>query len=159
MSADLYTEAFVRVLATYNGSAGDATKALYAELERLGALGQVAVNLFRAQKNSARAKVYRKRGYTAAAYERKQWAMNNLAEILEAKADICGIGWGWGEDATQPVHNKVLYVDLPTGQVSFHTDTRGDGPPYIGEWDGVRDASVDRLCRWIARLLSTVQAA
>ena len=48
-----------RVMQTYQGSDGEATRALYAELQQRGPVGVIAVNLFRAQKNSARAKVYR----------------------------------------------------------------------------------------------------
>ncbi len=148
-----------RVLAVYNGSDGDATKALYAYLEQLGPLGNVAVNLFRAQKNSARAKVYRGRGYRDAAYGRKQWAMDNLATALSAHADECSIRWGWGNDPTQPFHKAVLYVDLPTGQVSFHAQDRGAGPDYPGEWDGRTGQSPDRIIRFVARVLQGGEAA
>lgn len=49
-----------RVLAAYNGSDADATRALYAELLHVcGPAGAVSCNLLRAQKTSARAKVYR----------------------------------------------------------------------------------------------------
>lgn len=154
-----YAAALAMVVRTYEGSDGDATKALYAALDQRGPAGQVALNLFRAQKNSARAKVYRggRRGggsFRGMAYDRKQWAMGNLAAILEAHAAELSLRWGWGTDAAQGRHNVVLYVDLPTGQVSFHTEARGPGPDYPGEWDGARDRSVDRICRWAARLLA-----
>lgn len=142
----------------YEGSNGDATKALYDRLALLGPLGQIAVNLFRAQKSSARAKVYRggmrgRGSYRGMAYDRKQWAMDNLASILTEHAQTCGMGWGWGDDQMQEYHRAVLYVDLPTGQVSFHTDHRGKGPDYPGNWDKARDASPGRICSWCARLL------
>jgi hypothetical protein len=134
-----------RVADIYDGSNGDATKALYAELEKLGPVGLVALNLFRAQKNSARAKVYRGGGYRGMAYDRKQWAMNNLAEILAKHAEECRLRWGWGNDPAQPHHCAVLYIDLPTGQVSFHTEARGAGPDYPDAWDGARGTSPGRI--------------
>lgn len=147
------------VLRVYLGSDGDATKALYAQLETLGPVGVIAVNLFRAQKNSERAKVYRGGGYRGMAYDRKQWAMDNLAAALAAHAEGAGIGWGWGDDPAQPMHRAVLYVDLPTGQVSFHTAARGTGPDYPGAWDGMPGQSPDRICRWVARLFAAHQPA
>jgi hypothetical protein len=140
------------VLTVYDGSDGDATKALYAFLEEFGPIGHIAVNLFRAQKNSARAKVYRGRGFKGAAYYPKQWALDNLATALDAHAAECSMVWGWGTDSEQPFHNQVLYVDLPTGQVSFHTDRRGIGPDYPHAFDGKTGLSPDRIIRFIARL-------
>lgn len=64
--------ALVDVVRIYDGSDGDATKALYERLAKLGAIGEIALNLFRAHKNSARAKVYRggrgRRDFTGALY-------------------------------------------------------------------------------------------
>lgn len=147
-----------RVVRVYEGSNGDATKALYDEVSALGPQGVVAVNLFRANKNSARAKVYRggirgRGSYRGMAYDRKQWAMGNLCQVLGRHAGACGITWGWGVDDEAPKFRHVLYVDIPTGQVSFHTESRLDGPDYPGEWDGVRGASVDRICRWMVRII------
>jgi hypothetical protein len=152
------SETIIDVIKIYEGSNGDATKALYDELTRIGPVGVIATNLFLAQKNSARAKVYRgglrgKGSFRGMAYDRKQWAMDNLAKALSEHAEAAGIQWGWGIDEAQAKHNAVLYIDIPTGQVSFHTGARGDGPEYPGVWDGVRGASVDRVCRWCARLL------
>lgn len=146
--------ALAEVLATYNGSDGDRTKALYARLEQRGPIGQIAVNLFRAQKASARAKVYRggdKGGrYRDQAYQRKQWSIDNLATILIQHADVVGITWGWAEDPAQEYHKVVLYIDLPTGQASFHTERRGQGPAYASSWDGRRGETVGRICRFVA---------
>jgi hypothetical protein len=145
------------VLRVYTGSDGDATKALYAQLCELGIAGAVAMNVFRAMKCSERAKVYRggdRHGsYRHQAYHRKQWSMDLLTGLLEQHADDLGIAWGWSEDPRQECHRYVLYIDLPTGQVSFHTDKRGVGPAYPGQWDGARDRGPDRICRWCARLL------
>jgi len=142
----------------YDGSDGDATKALYQRLQDLGPIGYVALNLFRAQKNSARAKVYRghARGqgsYRGLAYERKEWALANLCTALEQCAAALAMAFGWQRDDGTPGFPWVLYVDLPTGQVSFHAAQRGRGPDYAGAWDQVRDASADRIVRWCEQLL------
>lgn len=142
------------VMKIYDGSDGQATGALYARLEQLGPAGAIAVNLFRAQKASARAKVYRGGGYRGKAYDKKQWSMDNVAAILEQHSQACGLRWGWGVDQLQDFHKIVLYVDLPTGQVSFHTAQRGAGPDYPAEWDRVREASAGRICSWISQLLT-----
>ena len=142
-----------RVMGVYAGSSGEATRQLYEELEARGPIGIIATNLFRAQKNSARAKVYRGGGYRGKAYDRKQWAMDNLAEALNHHAGKLGIAWGWGVDEDQARHNVVLYVDLPEGQVSFHTARRGQGPDYPGAWDGERLVGATRVCRFAASVL------
>jgi len=143
------------VIRVYQGSDGEATKRLYGELEQQhGRSGALAVNLLRAQKASERAKVYRggirgRGSFKGMAYDKKQWAMDNLCKAL-AQSDFT---WGWGIDEKQEFHKHVLYVDLPTGQVSFHTGQRGEGPDYGKPWDGVRDQSPDRICRWVAGIL------
>jgi hypothetical protein len=145
------------VLRIYDGSDGAATTALYAALETHGPAGVVAVNLFRAQKASARAKVYRgglpgKGSYRGLAYERKQWSLNNLGTVLGQHATALGLAYGWQFDPETGGFPWVLYVDLPSGQVSFHAPARGQGPDYPGVWDGVRDAAAGRICVWIAML-------
>lgn len=149
---------FSDLLAIYEGSNGEATKALYAELEPIGPIGLIATNLFRAHKASARAKVYRggERGrgsYRSMAYDRKEWSLGNLQDVLTRYGTELGIAWGWKEDPAQEFHRWVLYVDLPTGQVSFHTAHQGSGPDYSGAWDGVRDQGPTRICMFIARVL------
>lgn len=151
-------EILARVVRAYSGSDGEATKALYDELTALGPAGLVATNLFRAHKSSIRAKVYRRGSSRRAAYDRKDWSIENLAIALSEHAEAFGVPWGWGIDDKQPFHKLVLYVDLPTGQVSFHTATRYRGPDYPGTWDGVPHQGADRICRWAARLLSPTQA-
>jgi hypothetical protein len=125
----------------YEGSDGELTKRYYAALAERGVMGTVAVNLFRAQKSSARAKVYRggRAGFGSfrgMAYERKQWSIGNLAAALAQHAERLGIAWGWKEDpAMQYGPSWVLYIELPQGQVSFHSPTRGAGPDFAGDWD------------------------
>lgn len=48
----------------------------------------------------------------------------------------------------------VLYVEIPTGQVSFHSPTRGNGPDYEGDWDGAQGVSGDRIVAAIDHLAS-----
>lgn len=145
-----------RVHHIYAGSNGDATKALYVDLEKLGPVGIIALNLFRACKCSERAKMYRPgRGYKAEAYRRKDWSIENLSSALYADEwHGLELSWGWSidqdlRDRGDP-HHHILYVDLPTGQVSFHCGSRYHGPDYSGSWDGVRDQAAERICRFVA---------
>jgi hypothetical protein len=145
-------------LAVFKGSDGASTKALYAELETKGPAGVLALNLFRAKKNSDRAKVYRggipgKGSYRRLAYDRKNWAMSNLVSVLTQHAEALGVRWGWKDDPAQAYHRWVLYVDTPTGQVSFHTAGRLAGPDYAGTWDRAGDVIAIRICSWIEQLL------
>jgi len=164
MSTGDQTAALRRLMEIYEGSDGKATTMLYEQLGKLGPVGVVALNIFRAQKNSARAKVYRggvpgQGSYRGMAYDRKQWAMRNLCSVLTEHAGALGITWGWGIDARQEKHSDVLYIELPTGQVSFHTEGRGEGPKFPGKWDGVRGASTGRILQWIAGLMAQRAAA
>lgn len=157
------SDAIADVLRIYKGSNGEVTLALYKRLETMGPAGMVALNLFRACKCSERAKVYRGGNahgrYRDQAYERKQFSIDNLCKILTEHAHALGIVWGWGRDEKQGKHDAVLYVEIPTGQVSFHTEPRGEGPDYPAAWDGARGQSADRICRWTARLLDAEKAA
>lgn len=144
------------ILMTYQLSNAEATKALYQDLTALGPLGEIAVNLFRAQKASSRAKVYRgsngRGSYRRQSYDKKNWSLENLCELLGTHAAGAGIRWGWKMDPAQDFHNWVLYVDLPTGQVSFHSGHRGAGPDYPGDWDKIKDIAPTRISRWIVDL-------
>lgn len=189
----------LNVRSIYHGSDGDATRGLYAQLEKLGPVGVVAMNLFRAQKCSSRAKVYRGRGgrqgrgkFSREAYDRKNWSMSNLCQALEANAqrltvtaydgtlpftafaaayeNVYGehveptdtIRWGWAPDASVRFGESaswVLYVDLPHGQVSFHSPTRGRGPDYPGRWDGQRNVGDLRVLRFVEVVLALSEGA
>jgi hypothetical protein len=148
--------ALVTVMSIYRDSDGEATKRLYQELHTHGAAGFVAVNLFRALKSSERAKLYRGHGYKSAAYDRKQWSIDNLAACLVVNAEALGIRWGWLEDPEQRKHNQAIYLELPNniGQVSFHTGLRTKGPDYDGVWDGARGQSPPRVCRYVVDVLN-----
>lgn len=145
----------------FRGSDGQATKQFYAELSSRGILGAIAVDLFRAQKCSDRAKVYRGgiRGvgsFRRMAYDRKSWSMKNLAERLDKTANQTRIAFGWKRDPRVLFGERaswVLYVDLPQGQVSFHSQERFAGPDYPGEWDGSR-ASLERIIAFCEAILN-----
>lgn len=142
-----------RVMLIFDGSDGDATRALYDELAALGPVGLVAVNLFRAQKCSARAKIYHRGHYSTLAYGRKNWSLEQLADILVAHGEMLGYRFGWGVDTANDRYPWVLYVDLPQGQVSFHSLVRGVGPDYAGAWDGIVGASTGRILRFVNTVL------
>lgn len=73
-------------------------------------------------------------------YLHKTWELETAVKNLPATT----LTWGWGTDP-ESIPPHVLYVDLPTGQVSFHMEMRGDGPHYNTEWDGVRGVSGARI--------------
>jgi hypothetical protein len=152
-------------VSAYMGSNGDVTRALYDHLKGLGPLGELAVNLMRATKSSERAKVYRRGNSTRAAYDTKQWALANICRTLAKEAFAEIPTWGWGTDVQKfeagDPHYHVLYVDLPTGQASWHTDFRCEGPDYPGERDGMRGVQVNRVLRFVGRVLGdeTAEAA
>lgn len=151
-----FRDAEHRVLTAYKGSDGEATMALFRELEKFGSDGRLSIELYRAQKASERAKVYRggvrgRGSFKGMAYDKKQWAMDQLCSVLDAQNVFT---WGWGVDKKQEYHRHVLYIDLPTGQVSFHTDSRGKGPDYGKPWDGVAGVSPARICQFIAGVLA-----
>lgn len=132
----------------FAGSDGEVTKAYYVALSAKGPIGEIAVNLFRAQKCSSRAKAYR-RGFRRSsfadnAYDRKNWSIEQLCEILKVHAGKLQIEWGWQQDPETPGFGWVLYIDLPQGQVSFHASLRGIGPDYQKKWDKSR-LSAERI--------------
>jgi hypothetical protein len=144
----------------YSGSDRAATEFLYADLSSKGPAGVIALNLLRAQKCSSRAKVYRggipgKGSYKQMAYDRKQWSIDNLCIELAANAEPFGIKWGWKIDPEVVFGESpsyVLYVDIPPGQVSFHSPSRGDGPDYPGEFCGEHKSEI-RIIRFAESIL------
>jgi hypothetical protein len=133
----------------YAGSNGSVTRDYYARLEARGPLGFVAMNLFRAQKTSSRAKKYRGgiRGvgsFSKMAYDTKNFSLKQLCDALLKHGDGFGITFGWKVDPRESFASWVLYVDLPNGQVSFHCTERYAGPDYPGEWDQ-QHASQERM--------------
>lgn len=144
----------------YDGSDGGVTRGLYSDLEAIGPMGVIAMNLFRASKCSERAKSYRKGpGHRTEAYRRKDWSIENLATALESQTAAGGVSfaWGWGVDAELQAkldpHHHILYVELPTGQASFHVGHRYAGPDFAGGWDGCAGVQADRICRFVVEVL------
>ncbi len=118
----------------FNQNDGEVTKAYYATMNGKGYQGMLAVALFRAQKRSTAAKKYRGRQYKNAAYDVKKWSIDQVCGVLLSWLGFESITWGWGRDHKAPGFTWVLYVDLPTGQCSFHSRERGKGPAYNGHW-------------------------
>lgn len=140
----------MRARQVYDQSNGDQTRAYYRQLVQMGPIGVIAMNLFRAHKASTRAKQYRGRAIHQA-YDKKDYSLDQLLQILTQHGDALRIRFGWLYDAKAINFEHTLYVDLPTGQVSFHTHARGTGPDYSGEWDGAK-LSAQRIIAWCDRL-------
>lgn len=148
-------------------SNGEVTVKYYKTLTAIGPIGEVAMNVFRALKCSTRAKLYRRRSHTSDAYSRKQYSIEQLCQILDKHGDQLGIKFGWkqdpnvlfgGGDYEDGKPSWVLYVDLPTGQVSFHTRERYKiGPDYLGDWDGVQKASQGRVLQFCDNVMKSTQ--
>ncbi len=127
----------------FNGSDAAVTRLYLGALEKKKPWGPIAAALFRAQKSSTRAEDYRGNSVDQA-YDRKADVIKRLCLLLPELETDLGIGWGWGEDALESYAPHVLYIDLPNGQVSFHSTKRFEGPEYPGEWDG-KHASKGRI--------------
>ena len=140
-------------LEVFKQNDGEVTKAFYGEMNALGPMGQIAVALFRAQKRSSAAKQYRRGRFKHAAYDVKNWSISELCKLLTEHAGQCGIRWGWKQDPNTPGFEWVLYVDLPTGQASFHSAVRGTGLEYAGEWDG-KHTSADAIIGFCEKVRS-----
>lgn len=144
----------------FEGNNGDDTKALYALLDGLGPHGMLCTALFRAQKRSERAKQYQKargaRRYAGAAYDVKQWSLQEVCRIMALHPEALQLPYGWKQDHTTRFGERsswVLYVDTPHGQASFHAPSRCYGPEYVGEWvkgEGSREAIL-RYCECVLR--------
>lgn len=148
----------------YFGSNGGASRSFCAKLEKLGQIGRIAAQLFRVQKASSRAKVYRggirrsdgeRYSYRDMAYDRKDECIEQLCLLLAH--DACGVKWGWGRDDKQRNAKNVLYVELPVGQVSFHCTSRHVGPDFESEWDGAH-LSQERVIEFCQRVFSEGEA-
>lgn len=143
----------------YEGSHGGQTRKLLSSVEKYGQLGCLAAQLFRVQKASSRAKVYRgginhrdgaRTSYRNLAYDKKDECIETLCKMLTA--DSCGMCWGWKPDPNNPIAPEVLYVETPFGQVSFHSPERYEGPDFPGEWDG-KGCSESRIVQFVQDVL------
>lgn len=68
----------------------------------------------------------------------------SCGESVSLQHPPLSLRWGWKIDPNQPYAKWVLYIDLPHGQVSFHSTERFGGPDYPAEFDGAH-ASADRI--------------
>jgi hypothetical protein len=79
-----------------------------------------------------------------------------MANICKCLAATPLASYGWKQDTSTVFEDRpswVLYVDLPQGQVSFHSPTRGLGPDYAGEFCGMH-VSADRICKFCMAVLA-----
>lgn len=120
---------------------GEVTKGYYREMDGRGPAGMLATALFRAQKRSHAAKRYRRGKFTRSAYDVKNWSISEVCRLLTAHGETLGVRWGWAEDKKTKGYEHVLYVDLPEGQCSFHSPTRGSGPEFTGQWSGLHNSA------------------
>ncbi len=142
------------IIAVYKGRDANRTRALYAALAAKPPRGMIGINVLRAARNSEMAKSYRKGSATRAAYETKDWAIGQLCDALESDPFVI-TSWGWGRDPKAIGFEDVLYLDLPgAGQISFHNSHRRIGPDYPSAWDGVKNETTRRVCRWVEAILN-----
>lgn len=146
----------MRAVEVFKQNDGDVTKNYYSEMNARGPAGELAVALFRAQKRSTAAKKYRRGKWKHAAYDVKNWSLSEICRLLTAHASKLGIVWGWKEDPLTPGYEWVLYVDIPTGQVSFHSASRLTGPDYPGDWDQAH-RSAERIIEFCDRVFREAQ--
>jgi hypothetical protein len=129
----------------FNAKDGGVTVGYQNELISRGKAGQLAFGLFRAQKRSTRAKVYRGK-FRGNSYDGKNEALKFVDSLLllsGSSLDSAVSDWGWKRDHRQAMHDQVLYVDLKDfGQCSFHSAQAMSGRHYRGNWDSSK-ASVD----------------
>ena len=78
----------------------------------------------------------------------KNWSLGEVCRILGCMAAFeSAPSWGWKHDPSTGGFHWVLYVDLPTGQCSFHSPERLSGPDYKGGWIA-GDGSAAAICRF-----------
>lgn len=76
-----------------------------------------------------------KTGKTESAPEEAYFDRNMAVQVLTKMANQLGYNIGIKDDPEWP----ILYIDLPTGQVSWHiprNELIGTYPKYTGKWDG-----------------------
>jgi len=152
----------MKALEVFRQNDGEVTKAYYEELNRRGPRGELACALLRAQKRSSRAKEYRRGKWRSSAYDVKNWSLEQVCKIIGKHGAATGVtAWGWKQDSIAEASGDpffwILYVELPQGQVSFHSAARGSGPLYRGEWDKERK-SAERIIQFCDSVLSEVIA-
>jgi hypothetical protein len=146
----------------FYGSDAVRTRKCLAHLEKQGQAARIAAALFRSQKASSKATHYtggiqRSNGEfqscRSLSYQKKSRSLEELCSLL--LVDSAGIAWGWGRDDETPHAPHVLYLDLSTGRVRFHSKERLAGPDY----PGFRSLRALTRRRWLVclRLLPPLQ--
>lgn len=143
----------------YYGSDPALTRKIYDRLRKsAGQVGELAALLLSAQKTSDRAKVYKNADHRRQSYSTKRKSMTAIANHLMLYAEVVGIvSWGWKIDPSMEDGEMkwVLYVDLPNGQVSWHSPERFEGPDYPHEWDGSKE-SKNRIIEFAQSVLDGI---
>ena len=83
-------------------------------------------------------------------------ALIELCRLLDD--DRRGMTWGWGASEDLYFPCEVLFLDLPTGQVSWPYPERMAGPDYCGRWDGTH-ANEARILGWVSQVIVDVGPA
>jgi hypothetical protein len=139
------------------------TRWILRQLTACGPLGQVAAELVRIQKAGTQAGVYR--GTAASGNSFRELALRRKREHLLKLVGLLGSmrpapSWGWANDPLQPQARWVLCLDLPTGQVSFHSSERFEGPDYTRRRESDVSPREHRILAFCDALLSgTLPAA
>ncbi len=149
-----YDQVAVLVEQTHRTCEVEITSGVYQALQAHGTLGYVALNLFRASQCNLDVKQTTGRRLSREAYERKIWSISLLAETLKQHADKLHLQWGWSVDEAEPRFKHILFVELPTGQVSFNTDKRSLGPKLKANLDGQKGQSGVRICEFVTQILT-----
>lgn len=116
-----------------------ASRRLCQDLDSMGAMGQLASLLFKAEKASQYAKSYiglapvSRRPYRDYSNDRMQEMLSKATCLLDAHAKAMRITWGWA--TSNKPHNPpwMLCIDLPTGKVAYRLLRRRQGPDYVSE--------------------------
>lgn len=121
-------------------------------LLKRGLCGQLAFGLFRAQKNSVKAKGYVRGVWRRGAYEVKNESIDYVDTLLQKHGEALKIKWGWKKDKECTNYEHVLYVDVfKFGQASFHASRPSSDKRYEGEWSGIKNTGfvIANFCDWV----------
>ncbi len=151
----------MKALEVFTQQNGEVTKAYYAEMQKLGELGEIAVCLFRAQKRSSRAKDYRRGKFRRLAYDAENVEFAGALQGAEAALRKAR-HWVGMEGRSERTFRRTRFVDSvrgpSDGPVQFPQSIRFDGPDYSGEWSGLPN-SADVIIRFCDRVASATMEA